>query len=63
MYSYSLIVSGERFGLWLEVAQLIRGEKGHSRGVLLFCSQFNFERQEDAWQNWVRYWRASGCQM
>jgi len=23
MYSYSLIVSGERFGLWLELAQLI----------------------------------------
>jgi len=43
MYSYSLIVSGERFGLWLEVAQLIMQKDG-SMGVLLFCSRFNFER-------------------
>jgi len=47
-YSYSLIVSGERFGLWLEVAQLICREKDHSVGVLLFCSQLKYEIEEDA---------------
>jgi hypothetical protein len=48
MYSYSLIVSGERFGLWLEVEQLINREKVHSVGVLLFCSQLDFEMEENA---------------
>jgi hypothetical protein len=38
MYNYFLTVTEERFGLWIEVAQLIGREEGHCMGVALLLT-------------------------